>query len=131
MIFLGGDVSVLKDASLVWLVKPLLVKPCLEEAPFEELYGDIVLCSTTPSIRLIDPIYNEALDLTPISCPLPPTTPSHLHAYHESLRDIRGYNPFFDVYCACLEDVPRKIIGVTSLIMLLIFLLYLMSLRGH
>jgi len=32
-----------------------------------------------------------------------------LHAFHESLGDIRGYNPSFDPYCAYLEDMPRKI----------------------
>jgi len=31
-------------------------------------------------------------------------------AFHESLSDVRGYNPSFDPYCAYLEDVPRKII---------------------
>ena len=30
-------------------------------------------------------------------------------AYHESLGDIRGYNCFFDSYCAYLENVRRKI----------------------
>jgi len=32
-----------------------------------------------------------------------------VHAFHESLGDIRGYNPFFDPYCAYLEAVLRKI----------------------
>ena len=78
--------------------------------------------STTPSIRLIDSICNEPLDLTPISSPLLPATPSHLHDYHESVVNIRGYNPSFDPYCAYLEDELTKSCGVPSLIMLLIFL---------
>ena len=36
-----------------------------------------------------------------------------MYAYHESLGDIRGYNPSFDPYCAYLEDMPRKIIWST------------------
>ena len=87
-----------------------MVKPCLEEPPFEELCADIAMDSTTPTIGLIDRIYSEPLDLTPTSSPLLPTTPSHLHAYHESLCDNKGYNPSFDPYCAYLGDLPRKII---------------------
>jgi len=86
-----------------------LVKSHLEEAPLEELCGDLVMGTDTPSIGPIDPIGNEPLDLTPTSAPLPPTIPSHLHAFHESLSDIKGYNPSLDPYCAYLEDVPRKI----------------------
>jgi len=82
--------------------------PHLEEAPFEELCGDIMMVSTTSSIGLIDPICNEPLDLTPTLSLLLPTTSSHLHAYYESLDDISGYNPSFDPYSANLEDVARK-----------------------
>jgi len=32
-----------------------------------------------------------------------------LHAFPKSLGDTRGYTPFFDPYCAYLEEVPRKI----------------------
>jgi len=45
-----GDVSVLEDASLVLSKVSVLVEPCLEEAPFQELCGDIMMDSTTPSI---------------------------------------------------------------------------------
>jgi len=38
-----------------------------------------------------------------------PTNPSHLHAFHEPLGDIRGYNPSFDPYCAYIEEMPRKV----------------------
>ena len=61
-----------------------MVEPCLEKAPFEELCGDIVMGSTTPAIRLINPICTEPLDLISISSPLLPTTPSYVHAFHES-----------------------------------------------
>jgi len=67
----------------------------------------------TPSIEHIDPICNEPLDLTPTSSPLLPTTHSHLHAHHKSLDDNRGYNLSFDLYCAYLGDVPRKIMWST------------------
>ena len=32
-----------------------------------------------------------------------------MHAFCESLGEIRGYYPPFDPYCPYLEDVPRKI----------------------
>ena len=83
--------------------------PHLEEATFVEFCGDIMMGSDTPSIEHIDPICSELFDSTPISSPLLPTTPSHLQEYHESMCDIKGYNPSFDPYCAYLEDVPRKI----------------------
>jgi len=86
-----------------------LVGPYLEEAPFEELCDDSLVVSAAPTIEHIDPIYTEPLDLSPISSPLLPTTCSHLHAFHESLGDIRGYNPSLDPYCAYLEDMPTKI----------------------
>jgi len=60
-----GDVGVLEDASLGWSKELTLVGPCLEESSFEELYGDIVMGSTTPSIELINPIFTEPLDLIP------------------------------------------------------------------
>jgi len=107
------DGRILEDASLVWSEVHTLVAPLLEEASFEELCGDIVMGSTTPSIRLIDPICNEPLDLTPISSPLPPITPSYMLAFHESLGDIRGYNPSSDPYCTYLEDFLRKIMWST------------------
>jgi len=105
----GGDVSVLEDASLFRSKELTLVEPHLEEAPFVELCGDLVLGINTPSIEHIDPICHEPLDLTPTSSLLPPTTPFPVHAFPESLGDIRGYNSFLDPYCAYLEDTPRRI----------------------
>ena len=96
-----------------------------------ELCGDLVMGIDTPSIEHIDPICHEPLDLTPTSSPLPPTTPFPVHAFPESLGDIRGYNSSIDPYCAYLEDAPRKITWSTSLIILLIFLWHLVSSRGH
>ena len=73
-----------------------MVEPHLEEAPFAEFCGDVVMGTDNPSIEHTDPICNESHDLTPISSPLLPTATSHLHAYHESLGDIRGYYTSFD-----------------------------------
>ena len=114
----GGNVGVLKDASLLMSIELTLVVPHLEKAPFVELCDDIVKGSDTPSIEHVDPICSELFDSTPISSALPPTTPSYMHAFHEYLGDLRGYNPSFDSY---LEDVPQKIMW-SSLIKLLIFL---------
>jgi len=63
----------------------------------------------TPSIRYTNSICIKPFDLKPISSPLPPTNPSHLHAFDESLGDIRRYNPSFDRYCAYLEVMSKKI----------------------
>jgi len=109
----GGDFRVLKDDSLSWSKELKLVEPHLEEAPLEELCGDLVMEADTLSIGPTNPIGNEPLDMTPISSPLPPTTPSHLPAFHESLGDIKGYNPPLGPYCAYLADVPRKITWCT------------------
>ena len=95
----GGDVRPLEDASLFRSKELALVEPHLEE-----FCGDLVMGTETPSIGPTDPIGNEPLDLTPTSSPLPPTIPSLLHAFHESLGDINGYNPFLGPYCAYLED---------------------------
>ena len=86
-----------------------MVKPYFEEAPFKDLCDDSLVVCAAPTIEHIETICAEQLDLTPISSPLLPTTPSHLHAFHESLGDLRGYNPSLDPYCAYLEDMPRKI----------------------
>ena len=67
------------------------------------------MVGAAPSIEHIDPICTKPLDLTPISFPLLHTTPSHLHAFHESLGDFRGYNPSLDPYYAHLEDMPSNI----------------------
>ena len=66
-----------------------------------------------PSIEHIDFICTTSLDLAPISSPSLSTTPSHLHAFHESLGDIRGCTPSFDPYCVYLKDMPRKIVWGT------------------
>ena len=100
----GGDVSVLEDASLLKSKELTLV-----ESHLEELCGGLVMGTDIPSIRPTDPIGNVPLDLTLTSSPLPPTIPSHLHAFHESLGDTKGYNPPLGPYCKYLEDVPRKI----------------------
>ena len=86
-----------------------MVEPHLEEAPFTEFCGDVVMGTDTPSIEHIKPICNKPLNLTLVSSPLLPTTPSYLHAFHESFGGIRGYYPSFDIYYAYLEDTPRKI----------------------
>ena len=100
----GSDVRTLEDASLFRSKEPALVEPHLEE-----LCGDLVMGTDTPSPGPTAPISNEPLDLYPMSSPLPSTTPSHLHAFHESLGDIRGYHPSLNPYCAYLVDVLRKI----------------------
>jgi len=46
----GGDVNVLYDASLLRSKELTLVKPHLEEAPFVELCGDLVMGIDTLSI---------------------------------------------------------------------------------
>ena len=126
-----GDVSVLEDTSLLRSKEHTLVEPHLEEAPLKELCGDLVMGTDTPSIGPTDPIGNKPFDLIPTSSPLSPTIPSHLHAFHESLDDIQGYNPSLDSYCAYLEDVPRKIIWSTFFDHAFDFSRRLMSLRGH
>jgi len=104
-----GDASLVEDVLLSWSGGLTLVEPYLEEALFEELCDDSLVVGAAPRIEHIDPIWTEPLDLTPILSPSLPTTPTHLHAVHESLGDIREYNPFLDPYCAHLEDMPRKI----------------------
>jgi len=104
-----GDGNIIDDVSLPRSKEHTLVVPYLEEAPFMEFDGDIALNSDTPSIEHINPICSELFDSTRISSPLPPTSPTYMHIFHESLSDIRGYSPSVDPYCAHLEDVPRKI----------------------
>jgi len=58
------------------------------------MYGVVV--GVAPSIEHIDPIYIESLNLAPLSSPS--QHPSHLHAFDESLEDIKGYKPSFDAY---------------------------------
>jgi len=104
-----GDASSVQDVLLSWLRELTLVEPYLEKAPFEGLYDGSLVVGVAPSIDHIGPICTKPLDLTPISSPLLPTMSSHLHAFHESLGDIRGHNPSLDPYCAYLDDMPRKI----------------------
>jgi len=108
-----GDSNVIEDVSLLRSREVTLVVPHLKEAPFVDFDGDLVLNSDTPSIVHNDPICSELFDSEPIPSPLPPTTPSYMHTFHESLGDIRGYSPSIDPYCAYLEDVPRKIMWST------------------
>ena len=81
-IFRGGASSI-KEYSLSWLKELTFVKLYIEEAPFEEFCGDIMMGSVLPSIGSIDPICIKTFDLTPISSPLLPTTP--LNCMHLSL----------------------------------------------
>jgi len=104
-----GDASSIEDILLSWSRGLTLVELYLEEAPFEELCDDSLVVGIAPSIEHIELICTEPLNLTPISSPLLPIMPSHLHAFHESLGDIRGYNPSLGPYCVYLEDMPRKI----------------------
>ena len=99
-----GGASFVEDDLLDWLGDIALLEPS-----YQDLYSDDVRVSAAPSIEHIDPICTKPLDLTPISSPFLSTTPSPLHAFHESLGDIRGYNPSLDPYCAYLDDMPRKI----------------------
>jgi len=104
-----GDTNSVEDVLLSWSGGLILVEPYLEEARFEELCDDSLVVGAACSIEHIDPIYTKPLDLTPILSPLLHILPSHMHAFHESLGDIQGYNPSLDPYCAYLEDMPRKI----------------------
>jgi len=105
----GANASDLEDDSLYRLKEICLVEPYCEETPFEEFCDDIVMVSDTPSIGHTDLMCTKPLDLNPTSSPLLPTNPSHLHAFHKSLGDIRGSHPTFDPYCTYMEDVPRQI----------------------
>ena len=122
----GAIVSYVEDDLFDWLGDIALL-----ESSFEELYSDDVRVSGTPSIKHIDPICTKSLDLTPISSHLFPTISSHLHAFHEPQGDIREYNPSFELCCAYLEDMLRKLIRPLSLIILSDFLSHSISVRGH
>jgi len=108
-----GDVTILEDDFPPWSKEPISVESHLEEALFKELCDDSLVVGAAHSIDHIDQICTEPLDSTLISFPLLPSTPAHLHAFHESLDDISGFHPSFDPYCAYLEDVPRKIMWST------------------
>ena len=71
----GGDVRTLEDVSLSWSKEFQLVEHHLEEAPFVDCYGDLVMGTDTLSTGSTDPIGNESLDLTPASSLLPPPIP--------------------------------------------------------
>ena len=108
-----SDASFVKDNLLNWMKELTLIKPYLEETPLEGSSGDNAIVGAASSTEHIDPFCIESLDLTHISSPLLRTTPSYLHAFQESLGDIRGHTPSFDPYCAYLKDVPRKIMCST------------------
>ena len=88
MRFSRGDASVLEDALLLRAKELTLIEPDLDEAPFEEFCGDVMIGNVAPSIGQTDSICFELLDPTPISFPLLPTTPSHLHPYYTYLEDM-------------------------------------------
>ena len=111
--FFTGDVSVIKNDSLDWSKELTLVKPYREEAPFEELCYDVVMGCVILIIRHIDFICIEPLDITPVLVPSLLTTSSHVHAFHKSLGDIKGFYPSFCPSCAYLEEVSREIIWST------------------
>jgi len=71
----GADANVLEDVSLLKSTKLTLVELYLEEAPFKEFCGDVVMSSAAPSITHTDPICTKPLDSTTISTSLLPTTP--------------------------------------------------------
>jgi len=52
----SGDVSIIEGDSLNKSNELCLVEPFLEEDPFDEFYGDIMVGSIAPSIGLIDSI---------------------------------------------------------------------------
>jgi len=64
--------------------------------------------NAAPSIGHTDLICTDPLDSTPISSPLLSTNSSYVHAFLESVGDIRGYYTSFYPYCAYLEDGPTK-----------------------
>ena len=99
-----GDASCLEDDSLDWSGDIALLEPS-----FEELHSDDVTVGVAPKIEHIDTICMKLFVSVPILSPLLSTTPYHLHAFHESLVNIRGHNPSFDPCCACLEEMSRKI----------------------
>ena len=84
-----GDASYVKDDSLDWLDDIALLEPSSKE-----YYSHDVRASASPSIKHTNQIHTELLDLVPISSPFLPTTPSRLHAFHESLGDISGSHPY-------------------------------------
>jgi len=69
------DVSVIEDDSLDWSKELALVEPYLQQAPFEELCGDDVMVSASPSVRHIDFIFIEQPDLTLFHPPSFPSLP--------------------------------------------------------
>jgi len=60
------DASVLEVDSLDPSKELSLVASYLEEAPFEEFCGDIVIGSDAPSVEHIEPISTEPRDLIPL-----------------------------------------------------------------
>ena len=102
-----GDVNFIEDNLLDQSKELYLTELYLDKTPLRSFFflGDVLMGSVVPSIKLIDSICTELVDLTPISSPLVSVT-SHLHAFHESLGNIRGFPPPFDSCYAYLEDMP-------------------------
>jgi len=105
-----GDASVLEDASLLRPKELTLVESYLEEAPFEDFCGYIVMGSAATSIGHTNPICTEPLNLKTISSPFTSHHPILCSCIHESLGDITRPHASFGPYCAYPEDVSRKII---------------------
>jgi len=61
-----GEASFIEDAVIAWSKEPSSIEPHLEEALFEELFGEGVVVGATPSIRHIDSMCTKLFDLTPI-----------------------------------------------------------------
>jgi len=93
------DASTIGDDSLDPSKELTLNEPHLEKAPFEDLCDDDVMVSAASGIGDIDSICVEQLDLTPLLSALLLATPSHLHASHKPLGDIRESHPSFYPYC--------------------------------
>jgi len=74
-----GNASFVKDDSFDWSGGIALLEPSFEEYSINDVRVGAAL-----KIEHIDPIYTKSLDLVPISSLILPTTPSHLHAFHES-----------------------------------------------
>ena len=91
------DVSILEDDLLTWSKEPTLL-----ESRLQQLCDDHVRVGVAPSFKHMDLHCLDSLDLTPVSSPFLPTTPTHLHAFGESVGDISGSQPLFTVLC-----IPR------------------------
>jgi len=110
---LRGDANCVEGDSFDWAGGIALLEPS-----FEEYCNDDVRVDAAPSIEHIDPIYAESLDLVPISFPILPTTPSHLHAFLQSLCDISRSQPHLIHIVHAWRTCLGKSCGMLCLIML-------------